>query len=52
MAVGNVADRHGRLQRLVRDRELLLRRKPTPAGTPVITSAFENSSSGYRRCPV
>jgi hypothetical protein len=32
METGNVADRHARLQRLVTDRELLLRRKPQPAG--------------------
>ena len=32
MATGNIADRHAGLQRLVADRELLLRRKPPPAG--------------------
>src|ERR1700733_3136640 len=32
MTTGNIADRHARSQRLVDDRELLLRRKPTPAG--------------------
>jgi hypothetical protein len=32
MTTRNIADRHARLQRLVDDRELLLRRKPTPAG--------------------
>src|SRR6187200_1735619 len=30
MATGNIADRHARLQRLVDDQELLLRRKPAP----------------------
>ena len=32
MATGNIADRHARLQRLVDGQELLLRRKPPPAG--------------------
>jgi HTH-like domain len=32
MTTRNIADRHAWLQRLVDDRELLLRRKPTPAG--------------------
>ena len=32
MTTRNIADRHARLQRLVDDRELLLRREPTPAG--------------------
>ena len=29
---GNIADRHARLQRLIDDRQLLLRREPPPAG--------------------
>jgi hypothetical protein len=44
MATGNIADRHARLQRLIDDQELLFRRKPPPAGKPVMTSTFENVS--------
>jgi hypothetical protein len=44
MASGNIADRHARLQRLFDDQEVLLRRKPPPAATPVMTSTFENVS--------
>jgi len=32
MAAGNKADRHARLQRLIDDQKLLLRREPPPAG--------------------
>jgi len=48
MATGNTADRHARLQRLIDDRRLLLRREPPPRATPVMTSTFENVSDHRR----
>jgi hypothetical protein len=44
MAAGNIADRQARLQRLIDDRELLLRREPQPAGNTGDDFTFENVS--------
>ena len=50
MAAGNIADRHARLQRLVDDQELLLRRKPPPAGNT--GDDFDlRKRLGHRRMP-
>lgn len=46
MATGNIADRHARLQHLVDDQHLLLRRKPPPAATPVMTSTLPSLGLG------
>jgi hypothetical protein len=50
MATGNIADRHARLQRLVADQELLLRRKPPPAGT-ADDDFHLRKRVGHRRMP-
>jgi len=64
MPAGNIADRHARLQRLVHDQQLLLRRKPPPAGNAGDDFHLRKrlghrrmprtmpSSSGHSRCPV
>jgi hypothetical protein len=64
MATGNIADRQARLQHLVDDQELLLCRKPPPAGNAGDDFHLRRrlghrrmprtmpSSSGQLRCPV
>ena len=50
MATGNIADRHARLQRLIDDRELLLRRKPPPAGNTG-DDFYLRKRLGHKRMP-
>src|SRR6516162_6031036 len=50
MAAGNIADRHARLQRLIDDRELLLRREPPPAGNTG-NDFHLRKRLGHRRMP-
>jgi len=64
MPPGNIVDRHARLQRLIHDREFLLRRKPPPVGHTGNGFHLRKrlrygrmprtmaSSSGKSRCPV